>query len=54
MLKRGLVFKRPGLDLCLAPDFADKLYVLATPGTTVVVTDEAALQNSNLNIVTMD
>jgi hypothetical protein len=50
----GITPQDLGKQLRLAPDFADKLYDLATPGTTVVVTDEPALRNSALNIVTTD
>jgi hypothetical protein len=50
----GMTPQDLGTRLRVAPDFADKLYGLATPGTTVVVTDEPALRNSNLNIVTTD
>ena len=50
----GMTPQELGKQLRLAPDFADKLYALATPGTTVVVTDEPALRNFALNIITTD
>jgi hypothetical protein len=50
----GMTPQKLGAQLILAPGLADRLYGLAAPGTTVVVTDEPALGNSSLNIVTTD
>jgi hypothetical protein len=50
----GMTAQDIASELRIAPDFANKLYDLATPGTTVVVTDEPALRDSDRSIVSTD